>query len=444
MTLPWVSFIYAENISNAGPLAFTLRKFIENPALIGFLGSLNVAFNFIVGAFTSYMSDRIWTRWGRRRPFLIVGWMGVALALILVPLAPNAWVLMGIIVFYQFCADIAKPIEPLMNEVIPASQRGRAATIRNVAQNLIVMFFFGVMLAQFDRVYDLEAFGASIKINGEMTLYWTGSFLLLLAVAFLAFRVQETPPPHTIRRERFNPKLFLRDIFGQRQWLTVYLLYAAPMVASPGLNVFEPLMRTEQFGFSKAEFAWVVSVGLIVNICIYVPLAGYLADHVSRLRLMQAGILAQTIATFTFFLYLRYVADYAISITTLLAFGLGTGLFSTCVHICWGPLIYDYIPTERFGTVSAGLAVVSGIVPFFMINLAGLWVTGFTKLFGTRGGSNYDYSSIYFLQLVGAAAALALTLYVGREEKAGRLVPYGRTELRTGKPASSSYPHGGG
>jgi MFS family permease len=410
-------------------LAFTLRKFIENPALIGFLGSLNVAFNFMVGVLTSYMSDRIWTRWGRRRPFLIVGWIGVALSLIFVPLAPNPWVLMGIIIFFQFCADIAKPLEPLMNEVVPAAQRGRAATIRNVAQNLIVMFFFSVMLAQFDQMYDLEAFGRTFQINGEMTLYWTGSFLLLLGVAVLAFRVRETPPPETIRRERFNPRIFLRDIFGQRQWWTVYLLYAVPLVTAPGLSVFEPLMRTEQFGFSKADFAWAVSIGLVVNICLYVPLAGYLADRISRLRLLQVSIVAHTTVTAVFYFYLRYVSNYSISLPTLVAFGLTASAFGACINVVWGPLVYDYIPSDRFGTVSAGLTVVSGIVPFYLINIAGLWVTGFTEIFGPRGAGRYDYSSIYLLQFIGAASALALTRYVAREEKAGRLIPYGRLEL---------------
>src|SRR5690606_5694150 len=282
MTLPWVSFFYAENVSNA-PLTFTLRKFIENPALIALLSSINVAFNLIVGVFTNYMSDRIWTRWGRRRPFLIVGWLGVAVMMALVPLAPNFWTLVVIIVAYQFFADVAKPLEALTNEVIPAAQRGRAATARNMAQKIMNLFFYGVMIAQFDATYDIDALGRAIQLRGDAILYWTGSLALLVAVAFLVFCVRETPPAHRVVRERFAFRSFFRETFGQRQWWTVYLLYAIPILVLPVIHTFEPLMRTEQFGFSKAEFGGAVTIGGVINLLLFIPLAGYLTDRMPRL-----------------------------------------------------------------------------------------------------------------------------------------------------------------
>ena len=429
MTVPWMSFFYIENISG-GPLTFTLRKFIENPSLIAFFASLNVAFNFMVGVVTSYMSDRIWTRWGRRRPFLMIGWIGVAAAMFFVPLAPNAWALMVAVVAYQFFADIAKPLEALSNEVVPTAQRGRAATVRNVAQNLMNMFFYGIMVAQFDRIYDIDALGHSIQLRGETVLYWSGSLVILIAVAFLAVFVRETPPQKTITRERFAFKPFLKETFGHRQWWSVYLLYLVPILAIPGINEFEPLMRTEQLGFSKADFGWAVSFGLIINIALFIPLAGYLTDHMSRLRLLQIGIVAYAVMNFCFFLFLRYVANYTIPLWTLIGFGIAATAFKSTIMVVWAPLVYDYIPSDRFGTVSGGFAFVGGILPFILINLAGFWVNGFTKLFGARGHGNYDYSSLYVLQLLGAGMALAVTLYVRREEAQGRLMAYGRAELQ--------------
>lgn len=428
MTLPWVSFFYAENVSNA-PLTFTLRKFIENPALIALLSSINVAFNLIVGVFTNYMSDRIWTRWGRRRPFLIVGWLGVAVMMALVPLAPNFWTLVVIIVAYQFFADVAKPLEALTNEVIPAAQRGRAATARNMAQNIMNLFFYGVMIAQFDATYDIDALGRAIQLRGDAILYWTGSLALLVAVAFLVFCVRETPPAHRVVRERFAFRSFFRETFGQRQWWTVYLLYAIPILVLPGIHTFEPLMRTEQFGFSKAEFGGAVTIGGVINLLLFIPLAGYLTDRMPRLRLMQLGIVAMAVVSLAFFCYLRYVADYSISLMTLIGFSLVATLFKMFVYVCWTPLVYDYIPSDRFGTVSAGLAFVGGLAPFVLINLAGLWVNGFTYLFGTRGGSTHDYSSIYVLQAIAVGVAFVLTLHIAREQRIGRLVPYGRLEM---------------
>lgn len=95
----------------------------------------------------------------------------------------------------------------------------------------------------------------------------------------------------------------------------------------------------------------------------------------------------------------------------------------------WGALVFDYIPRNRFGTVSAGLTFVSGLVPFVLTNLSGLWVTGFTQVFGRVGAGDYDYSSLYVMQVGFAALALGMTYFFEREEKRGRVRPLGRAEV---------------
>ncbi|HEU5077646.1 MAG TPA: MFS transporter [Opitutaceae bacterium] len=424
MTLPWISFFYIENISSV-PLTFTLRKFIDNPGLIAFVGSLNVAFNFIVGMVTSYMSDRIWTPLGRRRPFLIAGWAGLALALFFVPLAENVWTLVALIVIYQFCADIAKPLEPLFNEVVPPAQRGRAATIRSVGQSLMNIVFLAVLVAQFDRLYHFEFFNRSTTLSGEALLYWIGCAALLAAIAVLFFFVRETPPPATVAKEPFVFRRFFHDVFGQRQWWNVYLLYSVPIVSGAGIGLFDPLLRTEQLGFAKSQYGWAATAGTVLNLILFIPAAGFLTDRVPRLVLLRFSIIARALLGLAFFIYLRFAAHYSIPFVTLIVFDVSASAFSACIALVWGPLVYDYIPSERFGTVSAGLSFVSGIAPFVLTNLAGVWVGGFTSLFGPQGRGTHDYSSIYILQLLAAGAALALIGYLRREERAGRLVRLG-------------------
>jgi hypothetical protein len=63
-----------------------------------------------------------------------------------------------------------------------------------------------------------------------------------------------------------------------------------------------------------------------------------------------------------------------------------------------------------------------------MINLAGLWITGFTKIFGTAGRGQFDYSSVYVLQIGCTALALWLTYLFQKEERKGNVVPLGRLE----------------
>jgi MFS family permease len=211
----------------------------------------------------------------------------------------------------------------------------------------------------------------------------------------------------------------------------VYLLYIVPLMG-PGGGSFGVLMKTEQLGFSKAELGFSVSVGMVVMVVVFAPLAGYLTDKTSRMRLLRIGIIGPAAVELIYFLYLRYVADYSIPLSTAILFGLAGMAFKTCAYLVWGALVFDYIPRNQFGTVSAGLTVFGGLTPFLMINLAGFWITQFTKLFGTAGGSRYDYSSLYVLQVGCAAAALWITYFFEREERKGNVLPLGRNEVAQG------------
>ncbi len=428
MTGPWLALFYIDNLSDGGPLTFTIRKFVDSPMLIGLLASVNVAFNFTVGAAASYMSDRIWTPWGRRRPFLIVGWIGAAMMMFFVPLAPNVWALIAVVLAMQFFVDVAKPLEPLYNEVVPPSQRGRAGTMRNIGQQLMGLFFFGVMMAQFDAVHELSLFGQVWRLSGETAVFWAGGLLTLGMAVFLALGVKENRPAVSESGKELGVRTFLRDVFGRRQWWMVYLLYSTPLVAGVSGGSFTVLMQTEQLGFSKAQMGFAVSLGMIVMVLLFAPLAGYLTDHMSRMRLLRIGIVGPTVVELALFLHLRFVADYSIPLSTWIAYGLAGSALKTCAYLVWGALVFDYIPRNRFGTVSAGLVFVSGLVPFVLTNLAGLWVTGFTGLFGTAGRGDYDYSSLYLMQAGFTALALWMTYFFEREEKGGRVRPLGRVE----------------
>src|SRR5678815_2909521 len=85
-----------ESVSTTA-LTFTMRKFTSDPALIAFLGSINIAFNFLVAPYASWKSDRIWTRFGRRKPFMVAGMCILLPALVAAPLAPSLWALTAVI-----------------------------------------------------------------------------------------------------------------------------------------------------------------------------------------------------------------------------------------------------------------------------------------------------------------------------------------------------------
>ena len=442
MIFPWSALTYFGNCGGA-PLAFTIRKLVESPALVAFLSSINFAMVFIVSALASYMSDRMWTRWGRRRPLLIVGWTGGAIAMFFVPLADNVWSLAALIVIFQFCSDVGSPYEPLYNEVIPPSQRGRASTLRSIMQNVTGLFFNGVMLAQFDRQYDLGKMGAWLHLDGERAIYWVGSAVVFAAAMFLAYKVRETPPPESIRRESFSIVNFFRDVFGDRQQWMVYLLYVSPYLVIAGIGTFMAssfgafitLFTTEQLGFSKQQIGYSAAAIGIINMALFVPIWGYLADRLPRLRLFQVALVLPVVINLTLFCTVRFGTDYALSFTTLLVFAVLSEGTMSLINVLWGPLVYDYLSSSSYGTAGAGFSFVGGLTNFLLINGAGLWVQTFTSVFGSRGNSVADYSSAFIWQAGAAAVAVGLVGWFAREVKRGNILPHAKLEFEASERA---------
>lgn len=436
MVFPWSAMLYFGNCGGA-PLTFTIRKLTESPVTVAFLTSINFAMIFLVSAPVAYMSDRIWTRWGRRRPLLIAGWTGGAVAMFFVPLADNIWTLAALIVVFQFCSDVGAPYEPLYNEVIPPSQRGRASMMRNILNNVSNLFFNGVMLAQFDRHYDLGRAERWLHLNGERALYWVGSALILLAALLLAVRVRETPPPESIRRERFSPVRFVREVFGDRQRWMVYLLYICPFLVIAGIGTyvasaygaFVTLFQTEQLGFTKQQIGWGGGAIGIVNMILFIPAWGWLADRLPRLKMFRFALVAPVVVNLVLFLTVRYGTHYSLSYAVMLGFAIANEGCMSMIYVLWGPLVYDYLPSNAYGTAHAGFSFVGGLTNFLLINGVGWWVKGFTHLFGTVGQSRYDYSGVFIWQAVSAAVACLIAFLFAREVKCDRIIAHARLEF---------------
>jgi len=434
MNLPWVATSYVEMCSGQ-PLTFTLRKFIDSPRLISFLLSINILFNFMVGVFTSFLSDRIWTRFGRRRPFLILGWTGVAVCLLLVPMMKSIWSLAVLIVIYQFFQDVAKSVEPLYNEVIPPKQRGRAYTIRSILFTLNGMLFSAVMIKNWDQEYDLSRMELG-HVTGEQFTYWVGAVFLAAVVLFLVFFVHENKPVHEPARPRITGarsfcRQFIRDIFGDRHAWMIYMIYVCPSLAAAGTGPMLTLVQTDQLGYSKSLMGSFGFYGMCIGMG-FVLVAGWLTDRVSRLKLFQLGLIVPALVNYAMFILFRFVFKFDMSIWWWFAFTTVGGAFSCMTSVSWGPLIYDYIPKNRMGSISAGFAFISGISGFLLMNLAGQWVHYSTAILGNpaRGGT-YDYSSVFHLMLVFSILAFALTMRFAREVKAGRVLPLGRMDVTT-------------
>ena len=443
MSLPWATLLYLEMLSNVA-VTFKVREFVSVPVLITLLGSFNLFFSVFVGSACNYASDRIWTPFGRRKPFLLAGWSAAALGCLVLPEVSTLWLLVALVFLHELLRDLATPYESLCNEVVPPSQRGRANAAFTFARNGMIAFFFAVMVGRWDETYALPG---GVTVSGQQVVFWTGSLLAAATVWFILRGIQEVRPPAAATAPAGRPGVvaavggFLRDIFGDRQWLALYAVGIAQQIFWLDFGSLAPLLYTEQWGFTKQAYGNVLAIATGATLCVFLPLGGWLADRLDRIRLFVGLAAAMTLCHLLFFLYLKLVAPadqpsfHAVLAFRLISTGLGT--VGTIASVS---LMFDYVPRDRLGTVLAGVAMTRNLSSLLINNGVGLWVTALAWLFprerAANGDIRYDYASGYLYLALCGAAAVVIAAWFARQPRAGHLVKLGALEAERQPEAS--------
>lgn len=430
---PAAAHTLIESIS--GPaLTFTMKKFVSDPALITFLGSLNIVFNFLVGPWVAWKSDHIWTRFGRRRPFLMGGWALLFVAIICVPLAPNFFALAICVAVYRFCEDFGYtgPWTPLYYEMIPTHQRGRAVVVKRLGTLLARLLFNLVLIGKFDDIISFNwSFGlipgATAHMTGELMIYCVGALAILLVVLQMFFLVRETRPANLPAAERFSPMRYVKVLFGERQWRILFLLMFCSLALVAGLGQLAPLLITEQFGYTKKVFGQIHSLQLIIELSVFLPLALFIADRFDRFRIFQAGLILSTLQPLCYWFFVKYVAHNGVPTFAEIAFfNLWNSAADVVAALALEPLIFDYVPRNMMGTINSGFLFVRGVLLLVMANGVGFWVKLFPQRTLPKPG--YDYMSAYiYIFLVGLLGIVAARVFA-HYRKSGALVMYGHME----------------
>jgi Na+/melibiose symporter-like transporter len=390
--VPWLSFEMHTQFSSSA-VVFSLKKFTDSPALIGLIGSSNQGFGLLVGSIVSLISDRIWTRMGRRRPFLCLAYFASAPLLFLLPHLDFFWGFVFGLVLYQAIYDLSAPLEPLTMEVVPSPQRGRAGAFRQWFQTGGYILLFSVLIAQFDATYTL--FGG-LEISGETVLYSVIGVTVLLSGMIHFFFVEEVRPADAeAYRLREIPILEMLKGLFTRELLPLFGLAYVMLNLWISLAQFEPLLITEQWGYSKSEFGRIMSYGMLITVVV-APFAGWVSDRFDRLTLLKLGLAMVLGLKAAFYLYAEYLAPGGIPpFYTVIVMGLIRGGITTFVSVATIPLIFDYASPNRLGALSCGMGIVFSLTSFIQQNSMGVWVTFSSRWLYDLPEGTYNYMAAY-------------------------------------------------
>ncbi len=378
------------------PFLLLLKKFIDNPAAIMGLISIEVYVTTLGGPFIAWLSDRIWTRFGRRKLFIVTANCATAPLLLLMLWADNLWMLVILRWLVGALGDLNAPGQALVWEVVPARQRGRSAGFLSAYMNLGNLVFFFLLLGRFDDVYFMGPFQFLTQASGSSILFWLCALLVLGMGMTTGLGIKETYPAGRTRlQDGRKPRenvfiFFVRSVFKDilaRDLYPLYLLLVANVMFSFGLGMFQPLLFTEQWGYDLQMFGNTVAVGVPLGIVLSI-VGGWFADRYGKMRIVLITTIGNLTVNIIYTIYVAHLPECRPSFWEIVGFGNLAFVFGAIKSASSGPLLWEYIARNRMGAASAGIGVFNSIFRNSVALFVGVWLMWWSIWFLPQAGYN--------------------------------------------------------
>ncbi len=157
----------------------------------------------IIQPIVGYFSDRTWSpRWGRRRPYFLIGAILATISLMIMPNSPALWVAAGMFWIMDSSFNITmEPFRAVIGDKLPISQRTLGFSIQTV--------FIGVgawLASQLPTLFKMIGV-ANIPAPGQVIpdtvkySFYAGALGFLVCVLYTVITTKEDPPQEEIKEE---------------------------------------------------------------------------------------------------------------------------------------------------------------------------------------------------------------------------------------------------
>jgi maltose/moltooligosaccharide transporter len=186
-----IQFGFALQNANVSRIFQTLGAKIDDIPLLWIAAPLT---GLLVQPVVGYLSDRTWTRLGRRRPYFLVGAVLATLALFAMPTSPVLWVAAGLLWILDASINVAmEPFRAFVGDQLAPRQRAAGFAMQSffIGVGAVVASALPWMLTQ-AGVANTAAPG--IVPDAVRYAFWSGGVMLLLAVGWTVLSTREMPP----------------------------------------------------------------------------------------------------------------------------------------------------------------------------------------------------------------------------------------------------------
>jgi len=372
-------------------LPLTIKKFTASTALIGFVLSLQAFNQLWATPFAAWKSDRIWTRFGRRKPLVMVIAPILVLSVVLVPHAPTLALLIMTVFFLQMAedADLAV-LMPSICDSVPDKQRPLGTGMWQFAVAIAGFMMGRYVLKLMDRA---EHFPYTIA----------GITVIITSMIYLRTMRERYVPPRP--EEKFRPFSYGKEIFQIREHLLIYIIFFFQPLFYLVSIAFFSLLGTETLHLTRGQYGMAFSWGPMTTLLTSIPF-GYFFNRYRHRKAFCIGACIYVFLPLTFGLfYMKTAHDMAIFFAAqIIAFNV--------FRLNFMPYVMEYTTPKNVGTILGFTNGVNGLIRFTMLPLAGLLVD--------LAGKNYRLP--LYGGYIGAIACIIALLMMRPPEKVRHLL----------------------
>ncbi|MCB9233347.1 MAG: MFS transporter [Bacteroidia bacterium] len=236
-----IQFGFGLQAANTSRIFQTYGAEVESLAILTIAAPLTGLF---VQPIIGFLSDRTWSpRWGRRKPYFMIGAILATISLIIMPNSSSLYMAVGMLWIMDTAFNVSmEPFRAFVGDLLPSEQRTRGYAMQSVFIGV------GAVLASLLPLL-FSWFGMSSTGEGEHEVgqavkwsYYVGAFAFIAAVAWTVFSTKEYPPEEKQFTEDEGPQkpagipwtMFQLAVVQFFSWFGLFAMwiYTTPTVAT--------------------------------------------------------------------------------------------------------------------------------------------------------------------------------------------------------------------
>lgn len=316
----------------AGKSIPTLEGFGLGPAMALFVMTWDNIFNVFVQPWAGAKSDKTWNRFGRRKPWIMIGAPIAAIALVMIPLANTLFAIMIFILITNFgMALFRSPTVAWLGDIFIPEQRSQANGVINLMGGVgaaVAMFTGGILIDKLGRTAPFIA----------------GALLMLTALSIALVKVKEPEKVETGEQaEKNSVWQNLKEVWYNENRSGIYVLLAILFwfIAYEALQAGLTSFAVFSLGLSPGEAAMMGTLFAGTFILFALP-GGLIAGKIGRKRTINIGLGGLVVIFGLGF----FVVSNQITLGIVLALG---GFFWAMINVNSLPMVYDYGDESKIG-----------------------------------------------------------------------------------------------